>query len=230
MCFDGVALTWFKELPVHIQDDYEDLKGEFVRRLNNPDLKWTKELKLLERRQKAGESVDDYLDDINHLCSRLEKSSDERMSIILRGLRPEIRKFVIGKRPSSLSDMLSWARLAFELDIGEESAVSSLLLQETQNLRHDIMALNYEAGRPWGRSRGTTDGQIVCCQCNKVGHHQQNCWSNPRPLLRCFYCDIPGHRERECRKKQRDQERRYDHFHGRSRSNEARQNGYDSEN
>ena len=168
--FEGVALTWYKELPEEIKKDYEDLKDAFLNRFNSPDLKWVREQKVLERSQGPQESVDQYLNDMNTLCSTLEKEPNERMSLTLKGLRPEIKKFVITNRPKSLSELESWARLAYQLGIGATDSASELLLQETRGLREEINELKasrsayLQSCGSWGRETGTVDGQMICSQ------------------------------------------------------------------
>ena len=208
--FEGVALTWYKELPEDTKQDFSDLKEAFLLRFNNPSLKWVKQQKIMDREQRKNESVDDYLNDMHILCSNLEKNPEERMNLFLKGLIQPIRNFVIGKEPKSVSDVESWARLGDQLGLGQTDTVAEMLLQETVNLRAEINELNTQRQstfQPWGRAARTTDGQIVCSNCKSVGHHRQSCHlirsnNNSR---RCYYCGSPHHFINNCEKRKADE-------------------------
>ena len=166
----------------------------------------------MTRVQKEGELGEDYANDVNLMCSRLGKQPGEKMSQIIRGLKPSLRKFCLGKRPTSFDDLLSWIRLGDTLDLDSVENVSSVLLEETRNLRKEIQSLSTSQAppaqppqpKPWGRPNRTVDGQVICRVCSRVGHHQQVCPERRPPPPRCYYCNYVGHIEAECRNKQRD--------------------------
>ena len=66
---------------------------------------WLKEQCLLNRVQSPWESVEVYMTDVRQKCGQLQKGEAETQTIILRGLLPEIKAFVIGQQPETLDDL-----------------------------------------------------------------------------------------------------------------------------
>ena len=97
---DGIKQNWdlLQEAFNHI---YIDAKN----------LTWLKEQCLLNRVQSAQESVKVYITDVRQKCGQLQKGEADTKTIILRGLLPEIKAFVIGQQLDTLDDLEAKARL-----------------------------------------------------------------------------------------------------------------------
>ena len=63
--------------------------------------------------------------DVHTKCSRLHKNDAEKLGLLLRGLRPQLRKFVLAHSPTTASEAESYARLAESINAIPDSPDSA---------------------------------------------------------------------------------------------------------
>lgn len=107
------ALRWYVALPQHVKDNYAELKREFIIRYG-PDerVQWQRTASLYQTAQGSGESVEDYVSGVTSKGAELNLPEEQLRNIVLNGLRPHLRQFVLQQNPATLDDMRKSAKLA----------------------------------------------------------------------------------------------------------------------
>lgn len=108
---DGVAKTWFLNLPAETQNNYDLFKEVFLARFDSEEVQLYLWPQLRDRKQKAMESVDHYASDIQKYSKRLHLSEIDAMRHFIDGLLPDLQNFVLLKQPTSLAAAAAEARL-----------------------------------------------------------------------------------------------------------------------
>ncbi len=108
----GIAFSWHRDLERHVKSDWRLLRQQFLERFAPAKLRWVENTELQNRTQAEDESLQAFLKDIHTRCSKLQKSDEEKLGIILRGLLAPLRKFVLAHSPTTASEAESFARLA----------------------------------------------------------------------------------------------------------------------
>ena len=196
LLLEGAAEVWYASLPDDVQQ--ESFNEKFI---NANNLNWVKEQR----------------------CNQLQKGEAETRSIILRGLLPNIKAFVIGHQPETLDDLESKARLAESVEklkprepqvdrinMLQENHLKRLedlakiieQLQGTMNQQRRDMAFvksSLSRGRPNQGNPGGESFWPFCSRCKIYGHTIGNCVRRPQPGdLVCFRCNQRGDIKREC--------------------------------
>ncbi|GFT65122.1 hypothetical protein TNCV_3464301 [Trichonephila clavipes] len=122
-------------------------------------------------------------------------------SRFISGLRNDIRRFVISRDPLNLDESINAALIEeqnMKLNQIASEERSGLSSAQTENpvlsaLADRLEEINLRVGRLQEASSVTA---------RKSGGNSFNRKEN---VFKCFYCGIQGHREADCRKKQRDE-------------------------
>ena len=107
----GPAELWLEDLSDHVKADYDLLKACFLTHFLGKIPEWVREEELLNVKQTATQSVDSYAADFKKKLSNLGKSPTEQLHAFVRGLRTEIKAFVIQCTPPNLEQAEIKARL-----------------------------------------------------------------------------------------------------------------------
>lgn len=124
------ASRFYDELPANKKDTYAHLKEAIqerykiseVNKINNISNLW-------QQKQKSGQSSLDFIDDVKFSAKILEVSEDEIKNIILKGLHPQIRSYVIQNNHEDIEQIQTSAKIAensYFVDAGEPAMVSVL--------------------------------------------------------------------------------------------------------
>ena len=134
---EQAAEVWYNSLPEAVRGNWQQLQEAFNQKyINANNLHWLKEQGLFARVQGREESVESYITDVRQRCSQLQKGEAETRSIILRGLLPGIKAFVIGQQPADLEEVELKAKLAESIENLKPKDASSdrvNLMQDTYN-------------------------------------------------------------------------------------------------
>ena len=134
---EQAAEVWYNGLAEAVRNNWQQLHDAFTQKyINANNLNWLKEQGLFARVQGHGESVESYITDVRQRCSQLQKGEAETRSIILRGLLPGIKAFVIGQQPANLEEVELKAKLAESIENLKPKDTSSdrvNLMQDTYN-------------------------------------------------------------------------------------------------
>ena len=226
---EGAAEVWYNGLTDTVRGEWAQLLEAFNEKyVNANNLNWLKEQALFARVQGAGESVETYITDVRQKCNQLQKSEPETKSIILRGLLPAIKAFVIGQQPANLEELETKARLAESIENlkPKETTTDKVnLMQDTYNKSlgdlaksiNSLEGLVRQQGRDVQYMKSNFRGQQFqrrpsfqnpnvtgnfrqfCRRCNRSGHNTDNCIRRPHPSdIVCYQCNRRGHVKQDC--------------------------------
>lgn len=109
----SAASYWYRDLPGETKAAFATLKQAFLKKYQpHEGMRWVRLSELADRKQQTNETVEKYLVDIEKLCCQLKKSPEERMEAFIRGLRPNIRAYVIKAHPKTVDEAVTQARIA----------------------------------------------------------------------------------------------------------------------
>ncbi|GFT04736.1 transposon Tf2-9 polyprotein [Trichonephila clavipes] len=167
----------------------------------------------LQNTEGPSESVQEFAARINKLGTQIFQSGNSAQNTAVRnandqllqsrfisGLRNDIRRFVLSRDPLNLEESIN-AALIEEQNMKLNQIASeerSGLSAQTENpvlsaLEDRLQEINLRVGRLQEASAVTA---------RKSGGNYFNRREN---VFKCFYCGIQGHRQAECRKRQRDE-------------------------
>jgi len=224
LLLDGPAEIWYRGLALENRNNWVNTEQQFRNKfINANNLNWVKEQSLLTRVQGKNEKVETYIADIRVKCNQLNKTEDETKSIMIRGLLPNIRAFVIGQQPQNLDAAESKARLAESIENMKQannsvnaihtpvSGVSEVLGdvvgalrtqgKQIETLTQSMARINrgsaFSPQRTFVPRGGNADW---CNRCNRRGHTVTNCYRFPHSNeLTCYRCGFKGHVQSKCR-------------------------------
>ncbi|GFX92454.1 retrovirus-related Pol polyprotein from transposon 17.6 [Trichonephila clavipes] len=168
----------------------------------------------LQNTEGPSESVQEFAARINKLGTQIFQSGNSAQNTAVRnandqllqsrfisGLRNDIRRFVLSRVPLNLEESINAALIEeqnMKLNQIASEERSGLSSAQTENpvlsaLADRLQEINLRVGRLQEASAVTA---------RKSGGNYFNRREN---VFKCFYCGIQGHRQAECRKRQRDE-------------------------
>lgn len=106
------AETWYNSLNNATQTNWGQLRAAFIAKfVNLPGLAFSRETEIIARKQGPTETVEKYVMDITRRCNQLAKAPAEIKNILIRGLRPDIRRHILLQQPQTPDDVEEQARL-----------------------------------------------------------------------------------------------------------------------
>lgn len=188
------TITW-EEFCKDIRGQYKDMKSSF-------DLRE----ELRNRKQKSGESYDNFFDALCMIADRLPKplSEVEFVEIIARNLRPEIRQDLLYVPVYSLSHLRKLVQMR-ENFLSDEY-VRRTLVQRHQNPnpfpRKMVAEVGQEDHGPESESElhiealQRSESNYKCWNCDNLGHHWQDCLES-RTVF-CYGCGAKNIYKPQC--------------------------------
>ncbi|GFT00408.1 hypothetical protein TNCV_1981501 [Trichonephila clavipes] len=170
--------------------------------------------RILQNTGGPSESVQEFAARINKLGTQIFQSGNSAQNTAVRnandqllqsrfisGLKNEIRRFVLSRDPLNLEESINAALIEeqnMKLNQIASEERSGLSSAQTENpvlsaLADRLQEINLRVGRLQEASAVTA---------RKSGGNYFNRREN---VFKCFYCGIQGHRQAECRKRQRDE-------------------------
>ena len=108
-----VATEWWDVLPDDIRTDWEQALAAFTERVVDNDLvKWQKAGQFWNRTQAIGELVDEYAASLQKIAKSMGVGEDVLKHAFMRGLRPNLRSYVIQSNATTLEGLIKAARVA----------------------------------------------------------------------------------------------------------------------
>ena len=209
---EQAAEVWYNSLPEAVRGNWQQLQEAFNQKyINANNLHWLKEQGLFARVQGREESVESYITDVRQRCSQLQKGEAETRSIILRGLLPGIKAFVIGQQPADLEEVELKAKLAESIENLKPKDASSdrvNLMQDTYNkslgdlskvinnlegmvrqqgrdvqfMKVNMRSQPFQGRSPQGQNPVVRGNfRSYCQRCHRSGHTTVNCIRRPQP-------------------------------------------------
>ncbi|GFS63721.1 retrovirus-related Pol polyprotein from transposon 17.6 [Trichonephila clavipes] len=211
----GIAEEFFLSDPTHSQlIEYNDIARILIGRFEKAVPLSTRLQLFSSCIQGPSESVQEFAARINKLGTQIFQSGNSAQNTAVRnandqllqsrfisGLRNDIRRFVLSRDPLNLEESINAALIEeqnMKLNQIASEERSGLSSAQTENpvlsaLADRLQEINLRVGRLQEASAVTA---------RKSGGNYFNRREN---VLKCFYCRIQGHRQAECRKRQRDE-------------------------
>ncbi|GFV29099.1 integrase catalytic domain-containing protein [Trichonephila clavipes] len=211
----GIAEEFFLSDPTHSQlTEYNDIARILIGRFEKAVPLSTRLQLFSSCIQGPSESVQEFAARINKLGTQIFQSGNSAQNTAVRnandqllqsrfisGLKNEIRRFVLSRDPLNLEESINAALIEeqnMKLNQIASEERSGLSSAQTENpvlsaLADRLQEINLRVGRLQEASAVTA---------RKSGGNYSNRREN---VFKCFYCGIQGHRQAECRKRQRDE-------------------------
>ena len=139
----GKAQIWFDSLSDDSTDSFQTIKNAFLKRWDDTAAnKWSLLNQYLSAAQNIGESAQDFVDRVTRLATQLDKT--DVSDIFIRGFLPDIRRYILQKGATSVSDITEAAVQAESTMCGQ----SNLTLKSVQSQLKDIQQNISEATCP----------------------------------------------------------------------------------
>ena len=222
MLLTGSALLWFESLPEATQNNIDLLTAAFREKYIIPAANQLQhQVEALQCQQKQSELVEEFVAETKFKLNTQGYNENQQMTIILNGLRPEIKSVVMQHLPfDNFEQFVTKAKhveqalqnyvignLASPRPTDENQDVKKALEELTANVA--AMQQQVETGtfQQWRRGRGTataTYPQVYdaktkrCYICNSPSHLQRQCLQNQSAPRRCFICGDWNHLKRYC--------------------------------
>ena len=223
----GAAQVWFDSLADSgtqkkgALSSLKKFKAAFLAKFTAQDTKLMAEYSWNRRKQRVGESVDDYVNDMVIVGHQIGVTEQEKFKTILRGLLPGIQAEVMKMRPSTLDELITNARIASaSADLTQGSVTAAVMaMGEVTEAVKGIPGAIQAAMRdnPAVVQAVATPGPQMVAETNRRPYNGQNPprnqygnggnRSNPRPAPnpgsgsrggQCYGCGSPDHWRSEC--------------------------------
>ena len=131
-----------------MRDNSKKLREAFeLRYCDNDAQKWLILDQLLDERQKPNQAVQGYIDSVKKMGQDLGKPDGMIMELIIRGLQPDIRAYVLQKEPKTIDDLTKHAKFAqcLHKDTQQRSNTHSVvvaLAQQVEQMQQMLMQVN----------------------------------------------------------------------------------------
>lgn len=107
----GPANIWFSSLEPSSYPSFPDLARLLREKFNSPASLWLVRQQLDQRKMGPTESVATYSADIRRQCQQLRIPKAEWVHILLRGLRPDLRSYLVLQQPQTYEEAEQMATL-----------------------------------------------------------------------------------------------------------------------
>ena len=158
---EGYASAWFNSNACLLGKSYEELTKALKNQFHSASTIWRLRQELYHKEQFPTESVFRYAADIRRLCHRLELPLSEYVHHFVKGLRPEIKEFVILEQPETLSRAEELAKL--------KEAVLSMKDDRIDQLLEDMTPLVEQA----------KNSTIACATADQQQNHPERANGQP---------------------------------------------------
>ena len=205
----GLAKVWLDGLADADKQTYQALRARFREKLVDNQQRWLKTQELDSRVQSDGESAETYIADVLLKGSRLHLTHRELRQCLIRGLKPELKSYVISHNPDILDQVIE------RINLGEAVGKISHKKESVNSLDSDGLAAVLTAAvnqidsklDAWKRDRdgtGTTGIRSANYQPGRPqpvqedrGQHMTGSYK-PTGVI-CWNCQNTGHMTCDCR-------------------------------
>ena len=222
MLMSGIALHWYESLPAATQTDAALVEVAFREKYieAGPDM-LQQQIDALSKQQQASESVEEFAAETKTRLANLGYNPNQQMTIIINGLRPDIKSVVLQHLPFATVEALinkakhveqalksyikgdATKRPDDEKDKDVRAAIEKLTANVTAIQRAvETRTSHPNRGRGFSqtqRSRQLDPNERRCFLCNSPHHLQRDCKQNQSQQQRqCYNCGSPNHIKRNC--------------------------------
>jgi hypothetical protein len=139
----GPAGEWLESLAADNKDTLVHLQTAFTERYQTPEIvKYKSARDIFSRRQKDGESVDDFICSMLRLARTIALDERAQMYAILNGLRANIAAYVTQKGPENIQQLTEHARVAELTCQPESESVAEAVKLQLSDMHTEIKRLS----------------------------------------------------------------------------------------
>ena len=205
----GLAKVWLDGLADADKQTYQALRARFREKFVDNQQRWLKTQELDARVQSDGESAETYISDVLLKGSRLHLTPRELRQCLIRGLKPELKSYVISHNPETLEQVIE------RINLGEAVGKISHKKESVNSLDSDRLAAVLTAAvnqidsklDAWKRERDGTGTTAIRGANYQSGRPQpvqedrgQHMTGSYKPTgVVCWNCQRTGHMARDCR-------------------------------
>lgn len=214
MLLQGPADVWYSSLPEATKNNWANLEQAFLDGFAGANTELLLEQSLDNRTQGSTESAESYINDVLRVTQRLQKADAEVRKILQRGLRPDIKAYVIGAGPANVNEMVEKIKIGETLEAlkrpskaktnAMESQDDLASILERQNMALAALATGIEKMAKPNPSPQTVSApnqqpaipmeNVECYYCHNFGHYARNC----RAKRFCQICGKDNHQTQDC--------------------------------
>ena len=235
MLMSGIALHWYESLPAATQTDADQLEEAFREKYINPGPDMLQQqIEILSHHQQASEKVEEFAAETKARLANLGYNANQQMTIIINGLRPDIKSVVMQHLPFANVDALVSKAKHVEQALkcyvqgnitkpkeenDKDREVAAAIEKLTSNVTAMQRAVESQNAKQSNRQRGPDRNSVRrqqpqqdrrCYTCNSPHHLQRDCRQNqPRMTRRCYTCGNPNHLRRNCPEQSQRQDERF---------------------
>lgn len=219
LLMSGPSELWFNNLPNATKRDFEQLEVAFRERYINADnAALQRQMTTLTRQQRPTETVDEYFLDLRSKMQALNYDEALQMSLLINGLKPEIKHIILQHLPfQNIDALFNKAKLIESVNPDVQALTQSLLpnavqinamslkgrndhcsddlLEEIKKLHSKIDRIENSRNIPGNNQRFQPRGRYQPQRKQNDG-------------LRCYYCNGTNHLQRNCFLRQQDEKNR----------------------
>jgi hypothetical protein len=142
------ALIWLRSLPAATKNNLNLLMEEFKLR-NAPSIvdKWQRTRDIWSRQQSANESVNDYIAFMQAAAQKAGMDENALVHPIIRGLKPDIRLFVLHNGAQTVQDILRAARIS-EAAHSADTNNSDQMSEMAANIKQLLVKMATQESKP----------------------------------------------------------------------------------
>jgi len=143
----GTADTWFSSLSEADRANFQRITTLFeTKYAPAPISLWRRASELWSRDQKPQESVEEFYSDMTRRANEVNATADMTRYALMRGLRPELRTYVLQQNPTTVSGLLDAAKIAEATIFEAGPSVNTKILEAINRLENkasiDVVADN----------------------------------------------------------------------------------------
>ena len=123
----GNAMLWYEALSEATKQNAAEVKRHFLDRFEKRSVgQWREKEIFFTKKQGIDESVEEFCETVHRLAKDLNKTEDDIKDVIIRGLTPQIRQFVLTREHDTLTDVMRNARIAQSLGPTNDTTLSEI--------------------------------------------------------------------------------------------------------
>ena len=203
---DGTARHWIDSVEDSVQDNWAELKAQFIDKHKLSQGEKIQKMDECDRRkQQDNESVEDYLMAMSKLARDIGESDDYIYMAAMRGINRKYKEQVIYQRPTTFSELLVAAKFVegIHRSIHDEmpkyndremAAYNDKMSPDLKNNRRGNRSRPYSRGT--AERREYAPRRHDCQRCGRSHDHRQcPAWGK-----KCHACGNTGHFSNVCRR------------------------------
>ena len=140
------AAAWYQSLPADKKNTFNDLRASFAERYGRARLaQWQQAGLVWTLEQQQQQSVDDFIAAVTNAARNAGLTDEQRMQVIIKGLRPSIRQWVLRQQPANIEDLRVAAKMAEQTELPPTTTSNDDVVASVARLEEQLKQLTVAA-------------------------------------------------------------------------------------